>query len=85
MRMIEYRGVLIPAPPPMVQLSCEPGFTGRVVIELKNGEFVRQYPLREKDMFCSLEAFLDLAQEAGYQVIAPETEDHCGTDSDTNS
>ncbi len=48
MRMIEYRGVLIPLPPPMVQLSCEPGFTGRVVIELKDGEFVRQYPLREK-------------------------------------
>jgi hypothetical protein len=45
--MIEYRGVLIPAPP-MVQLSCEPGFTGRVVIELKDGEFVRQYPLRER-------------------------------------
>ncbi|HCB9097715.1 TPA: hypothetical protein M2O96_003320 [Klebsiella pneumoniae] len=85
MRMIEYRGVLIPAPPPMVQLSCEPGFTGRVVIELKDGEFVRQYPLREKDMFCSLEAFLDLAQKAGYQVIAPETEDHCGTDSNTHS
>lgn len=37
MRMIEYRGVLIPAPPPMVQLSCEPGFTGRVVIELEDG------------------------------------------------
>ncbi|HHT0512589.1 TPA: hypothetical protein ACTW9A_002452 [Raoultella planticola] len=55
--MIEYRGVLIPAPPPMVQLRCEPGFTGRVVIELEDGEFVKQYPLRKEETFCSLEAF----------------------------
>ncbi|EOV6208087.1 hypothetical protein ACN94J_005781 [Klebsiella pneumoniae] len=73
MRMIEYRGALIPAPPPMVQLNCEPGFSGRVVIELKDGEFVRQYPLREKDMFCSLQAFLDLAQEAGW-VVTPRSD-----------
>lgn len=71
MRMIEYCGVLIPAPPPMVQLSCEPGFTGRVVIELKDGEFVKQYPLREEETFCSLEAFLELAQEAGWVVAPP--------------
>lgn len=74
MRMIEFRGVLIPAPPPIVQLSCEPGFTGRVVVELKDGEFVKQYPVREKETFCSLEAFLELAQEAGYQVIPPTPE-----------
>lgn len=85
MRMIEYRGVLIPAPPPMVQLRCEPGFTGRIVIELEDGEFVKQYPLRKEETFCSLEAFLAPAQEAGYQVIAPDTEDHCGTNSNTHS
>ncbi|HCB1048065.1 TPA: hypothetical protein MYN28_004786 [Klebsiella pneumoniae] len=85
MRMIEYRGALIPAPPSMVQLRCEPGFSGRVVIELKDGEFVKQYPLRKEETFCSLEAFLELAQEAGYQVIAPETEDHCGTNSNSHS
>lgn len=74
MRMIQFRDALIPALPPIVQLSCEPGFTGRVVIEPKDGEFVKQYPLREKEVFCSLEAFLDLAQEGGYQVIAPVRE-----------
>lgn len=74
MRMIEYRGVLIPALPPMVQLSCEPGFTGRVVIELKDGEFVKQYPLREEETFCSLEAFLELAQEAGWVVTPPRSD-----------
>ena len=84
MRMIEYRGVLITAPPPMVQLSCEPGFTGRVVIELEDGEFVKQYPLRKEETFCSPEAFLELAQEAGYQVIAPAREVD-RADSNTNS
>ncbi|HBQ9984260.1 TPA: hypothetical protein ACXRXH_001495 [Klebsiella pneumoniae] len=84
MRMIEYRGVLIPAPPPMVQLSCEPGFTGQVVIELEDSEFVKQYPLRKEETFCSLEAFLELAQEAGYQVIAPAREVD-RADSNTNS
>ena len=71
MRMVEYRGVLIPAPPPLVQLSIEPGFTGRVVIELEDGEYIKQYPLRETETFCSLEAFLELAQEAGWVVTPP--------------
>ncbi|WP_434153326.1 hypothetical protein [Klebsiella variicola] len=71
MRMIQFRGVFIPAPPPMVQLDCEPNFTGRIVIELEDGEFVKQYPLREEETFCSLEAFIELAQEAGWVVTPP--------------
>lgn len=88
MRMIQFRGVFIPAPPPMVQLDCEPNFTGRIVIELKDGEFVKQYPLREEETFCSLEAFIELAQEAGWVVTPPPRKlegDICGTNSNTHS
>ncbi|MGR7806266.1 hypothetical protein ACU6ZY_20295 [Klebsiella aerogenes] len=84
MRMIEFRGVLIPAPPPIVQLSCEPGFTGRVVVELKDGEFVKQYPVRKEEMFCSFETLLEIAKKAGYQVIPPTPEIN-RADSYTNS
>ncbi|KXA85306.1 hypothetical protein ABY52_17780 [Klebsiella pneumoniae] len=81
MRMIEYRGVLIPAPPPMVQLSCEPGFTGRVVVHIENGRVICDRQLFDDEHICTLATFIEMAREMElrFEEVAG------GTDSDTNS
>lgn len=55
----------------VLPVPVKAGFSGRVLVHVENGEYVRQTALREDEFFGSLESFLDTARMAGYQVIPP--------------
>ncbi|EOL8965470.1 hypothetical protein QMS86_16340 [Cronobacter dublinensis] len=57
--------------PVTVTFSIAAGFTGRVLIEMENGEVKAHFPLNRREYFGTLPAFLDLARAAGWQVIPP--------------
>ncbi|EGT5683802.1 hypothetical protein ACI49Z_000109 [Cronobacter turicensis] len=65
------RKALSQNPPVTVTLSIAAGFTGRVLVEMENGEVKAQFPLNRREYFGTLPAFLDLARAAGWQVIPP--------------
>lgn len=71
-QMITRRGTPIPLPLLNVDLHVSPGFTGRVVIHVKDGRQICDYPLRENDHICTMEGFLTLARQAGWVVTPPE-------------
>lgn len=60
-----------PPLPPVVSLCVPPGFTGLVTFEIKGGVIMRQSALSEKDMRCTLEAYLDTARQAGWVPTPP--------------
>lgn len=85
---ISHRGKLIPLPLLNVDLHVSPGFTGRVVVHIKEGRQICDYPLREAEHINTLSGFLALARQAGWRVIPPEDKtegETSATDSDTNS
>ncbi|MGN5573030.1 hypothetical protein [Enterobacter sp. Lyrl_3] len=87
-QLISRRGKLIPLPLLNVDLHVSPEFTGRVVVHIKEGRQICDYPLREAEHINTLSGFLALARQAGWRVIPPEdmTEGETSvTDSDTNS
>lgn len=87
-QIITHHGIRIPSPVLNVDLHVSPEFTGRVVIHVKDGRQICDYPLRESDHINTLSGFLALARQAGWVVIPPEgvTEGSTsGTDSNTNS
>ena len=67
-QMITRRGAQIPLPLLNVDLHISPGFTGRVVIHVKDGRQICDYPLREDDHICTMEGFLTLARLAGLSL-----------------
>lgn len=58
-------------PPVTVTLSIAAGFTGRVLVEMENGEVKAWFPLSRREYVGTLPAFLDLARTAGWQIIPP--------------
>ncbi|HEM6680855.1 hypothetical protein I5384_03140 [Citrobacter koseri] len=71
-QMITHRGVRLPALSHLVPIGVSSDYTGRLVIELRGGEVVRETPLVPQDMICSLAAFIEIAQQAGWVVTPPE-------------
>ncbi|MDA4741994.1 hypothetical protein NY605_22090 [Enterobacter hormaechei] len=87
-QLISHRGKLIPLPLLNVGLHVSPEFTGRVVVHIKEGRQICDYPLREAEHINTLSGFLALARQAGWMVIPPEEIAEggaSGTDSNTNS
>lgn len=53
-------------------LHIAPDFTGRVLVYVDNGKATGDRTLSESEHIASLNAFLDLARMAGYQIQAPD-------------
>lgn len=70
-QMITYRGVRLPALSHLVPLGVSADYTGRLIVELRSGEVVRETLLAPQDMICSLAAFIEIAQQAGWVVTPP--------------
>lgn len=51
-----------------VNLHVAPGFTGTVVVHLKKGRHVCDYPLVNGEYVATLPAFLEMARRAGWSV-----------------
>lgn len=51
-----------------VNLHVAPGFTGTVIVHLKNGCLVCDYPLVNGEYVATLPAFLEMARRAGWSV-----------------
>lgn len=51
-----------------VNLHVAPGFTGTVIVHLKNGRLVCDYPLVNGEYVATLPAFLEMARRAGWSV-----------------
>ncbi|EPN6930055.1 MULTISPECIES: CHC2 zinc finger domain-containing protein [Citrobacter] len=51
-----------------VNLHVSPGFTGRVVVQLKEGRHVCDYPLVNGEHVATLPSFLEMACRAGWSV-----------------
>lgn len=51
-----------------VNLHVSPNFTGRVVVQLKEGRHVCDYPLVNGEHIATLPSFLEMAQRAGWSV-----------------
>lgn len=52
-----------------VNLHVAPGFTGTVIVHLKEGRHVCDYPLVNGEHVATLPAFLEMARRAGWSVI----------------
>ena len=52
-------------------LKVPPDFSGRVLISLVNGEVESELRLSDREHVATLNAFLEIALSAGYQVIPP--------------
>ncbi|MFJ5331697.1 hypothetical protein [Pectobacterium versatile] len=53
-------------------LHVTPDFTGRVLVYVENGKTTSDRALSESEHIGDLNAFLDLARMAGYQIQAPD-------------
>ncbi|HEI8999792.1 TPA: DNA primase [Citrobacter koseri] len=51
-----------------VNLHVSPNFTGRVVVQLKEGRHVCDYPLVNGEHIATLPSFLEMARLAGWSV-----------------
>ena len=51
-----------------VNLHVAPNFTGRVVVQLKEGRHVCDYPLVNGEHVATLPSFLEMARRAGWSV-----------------
>ncbi|ENB7488833.1 CHC2 zinc finger domain-containing protein [Citrobacter koseri] len=51
-----------------VNLHVSPNFTGRVVVQLKEGRHVCDYPLVNGEHIATLPSFLEMARRAGWSV-----------------
>lgn len=51
-----------------VNLHVSPNFTGRVVVQLKEGRHVCDYPLVNGEHVATLPSFLEMARRAGWSV-----------------
>ncbi|EAW8184372.1 DNA primase [Salmonella enterica] len=51
-----------------VNLHVAPDFTGRVVVQLKEGRHVCDYPLVNGEHIATLPSFLEMAHRAGWSV-----------------
>lgn len=49
-------------------LHVGPNFTGRVLVYVENGVIKADAPVTEEYAVCTVEAFIDLAKQAGWQV-----------------
>lgn len=54
-----------------VNLHVAPNFTGRVVVQLKEGRHVCDYPLVNGEHIATLPSFLEMARLAGW-AVTPE-------------
>ncbi|ERK09969.1 hypothetical protein L581_4366 [Serratia fonticola AU-AP2C] len=50
------------------------GFSGKILVTAKDGIATGQEQLSEKHHVATMTAFLEMAQMAGFQVIAPDTD-----------
>lgn len=55
-----------------VNLHVAPDFTGRVVVQLKEGRHVCDYPLVNGEHIATLPSFLEMAQRAGWSVTSEQ-------------
>ncbi|MEI7253533.1 hypothetical protein [Dickeya dadantii] len=55
-------------------LSVPPDFTGRVLVYVKNGIATSDRRLFDDEHVACLDTFLELARQAGWQVVAPTGE-----------
>lgn len=57
-----------------VNLHVAPGFTGTVIVHLKEGHHVCDYPLVHGEHVATLPAFLEMARNAGWSVTPEQGE-----------
>lgn len=57
-----------------VDLNVKPGFTGRVVVHLKDGQPICNYRLNDDDHVTTLRGFIELATAAGWKIKPPAGE-----------
>ena len=57
----------------------------QVVMTIENGKVIDTRKVRDNEMIASMDTFFWMAKKAGYQVIAPNQEETCGTNSNTHS
>ncbi|ELO0986033.1 DNA primase [Citrobacter freundii] len=55
-----------------VNLHVSPNFTGRVLVQLKEGRHVCDYPLVNGEHVATLSSFLEMARLAGWSVTAEQ-------------
>jgi hypothetical protein len=55
-------------------ITIPTGFFGRILVTARNGIATSQEVLSDKHFVSTLAAFLDIAQQAGLQIIAPAAE-----------
>lgn len=55
-----------------VNIHVAPDFTGRVVVHLKDGRHVCDYPLLNGEHVATLPSFLEMAQLAGWSVASEQ-------------
>lgn len=54
--------------PPLVNLQVEPGFSGRVLLQVENGDVTSQMQLPADCMVGNLNMLVDAAKRAGWSV-----------------
>jgi hypothetical protein len=55
-----------------VNLHVAPGFTGTVVVHLKEGRHVCDYPLVNGEHIATLPSFLEMARQAGWSITSEQ-------------
>lgn len=55
-----------------VNLHVAPGFTGTVVVHLREGRHVCDYPLVNGEHIATLSSFLEMARQAGWSVTSEQ-------------
>lgn len=65
-----HRGIQIPRPIIPVELHVAPEFSGRVVVHIKDGHPVCDYPLINGEQIATFDSFLALARSAGW-IVTP--------------
>ncbi len=58
-----------------ITVQVTPGFTGRILLHVKNGQLEAHEPLLPGYHLSTLQGFLEMAQAAGYEVEAKEVSD----------
>lgn len=62
-----------------VTIRVRPEFTGRLTVYIENGELKASLPMRDDEVTCTLETFLELATRAGWKITPPEEENENDT------
>ena len=55
-------------------LFIDKGFTGRLMVSVENGKIMRDYPIPGDHYTTSILGFIEILEQAGYQITAPVTE-----------